>query len=176
MTSAPIKKHSVSVTADMGRVTIPLNLVRQERVRNGRAGKTHFCIVDAQRVMNDDSAQCKGYDAGKKVPGLKRHLALDTQCLPYAIEVTTTNVNDRQGAVLLLLINADTLLDAVKIPFTWHVDMILGADVEIAQQNKMHRFAVIAKRWIVERPYAWLDKCKRLWKSRNCIRASRWWC
>jgi len=40
---------------------------------------TSFCIVDAQSVKNTDTAESKGYDAGKKVSGIKRHIAVDTQ-------------------------------------------------------------------------------------------------
>jgi len=55
--------------------------VEQERKRNGRPPLTSFCIEDAQSVKNTDT-QCKGYDAGKKVSGIKRHIAVDTQGLP----------------------------------------------------------------------------------------------
>jgi hypothetical protein len=48
-----------------------------------------FLIVDAQSVKNTDTAEEKGYDAGKKVSGIKRHIAVDTQGLPHAIAVTT---------------------------------------------------------------------------------------
>ena len=53
-------------------------------------------IVDAQSVKNTDRAGSKGYDAGKKVSGIKRHIAVDTQGLPHAIAVTTAEVTDRQ--------------------------------------------------------------------------------
>ena len=56
-------------------------------------------IFDAQSVKNTESAEEKGYDAGKKVSGIKRHIAVDTQGLPHAITVTTANVGDRQGAL-----------------------------------------------------------------------------
>lgn len=59
-------------------------------------------IVDAQSVKNTDSAGQKGYDAGKKVSGIKRHIAVDTQSLPHAIAVTTADVTDRKGALLAL--------------------------------------------------------------------------
>ena len=59
-------------------------------------------IVDAQSVKNTDSAGEKGYDAGKKVSGIKRHIAVDTQGLPHAIAVTTAEVTDRKGALLAL--------------------------------------------------------------------------
>lgn len=49
--------------------------------------KTSFCIVDAQSVKNTDTAENKGYDAGKKISGIKRHIAVDTQGLPHAIHI-----------------------------------------------------------------------------------------
>ena len=66
---------------------------------DGRKEKTSFCIVDAQSVENTDTAEEKGYDAGKKVSGIKRHIAVDTNGLPHAIIVTTANVTDREGAL-----------------------------------------------------------------------------
>ena len=68
------------------------------RNEDGRTVKTSFCIVDAQSVKNTDTAKHKGYDAGKKVSGIKRHIAVDINGLPHAIHVTTANVTDRAGA------------------------------------------------------------------------------
>ena len=58
--------------------------------------------MDAQSVKNTDTAGSKGYDAGKKVSGIKRHIAVDTQGLPHAIAVTTAEVTDRKGALQAL--------------------------------------------------------------------------
>ena len=58
--------------------------------------------MDAQSVKNTDTAALKGYDAGKKVSGIKRHIAVDTQGLPDAIAVTTAEVTDRKGALQAL--------------------------------------------------------------------------
>ena len=55
--------------------------------------------MDAQSIKNTAYALNKGYDAGKKVSGIKRHIAVDTQGLPHAIAVTTADVNDRSGAL-----------------------------------------------------------------------------
>ena len=71
------------------------------RRSNGRKERTSFCIVDSQSVKNTDSAENKGYDSGKKVSGIKRHIAVDTQGLPHAIHVTTANVTDRAGALAM---------------------------------------------------------------------------
>ena len=53
--------------------------------------------MDAQSVKNTDSARHKGYDAGKKVSGINRHIAVDSQGLPHAVAVTTAEVTDRKG-------------------------------------------------------------------------------
>ncbi len=50
-------------------------------------------------MKNTDTAGSKGYDAGKKVSGIKRHIGVDTQGLPHAIAVTTAEVTDRRGAL-----------------------------------------------------------------------------
>ena len=71
------------------------------RINDGRSEKTSFCIVDAQSVKNTDTAKAKGYDGGKKISGIKRHIAVDTQGLPHAIVLTTANVTDRDGAVMM---------------------------------------------------------------------------
>jgi transposase len=63
--------------------------VGETRTKLGRSAMTSFLIVDAQSVKNTDTAEEKGYDAGKKVSGIKRHIAVDTQGLPHAIAVTT---------------------------------------------------------------------------------------
>lgn len=76
---------------------------------------TSFGIVDAQSVKNTDTAQEKGYDAGKKVSGIKRHITVDTNGLPHAILVTTANVSDRAGALAMFLLHDDTLSPVVNI-------------------------------------------------------------
>ena len=53
-------------------------------------------------MKNTDTATLKGYDAGKKVSGIKRHIAVDTQGLPHAVAVTTAEVTDRKGALQAL--------------------------------------------------------------------------
>lgn len=149
----------------------------KERAAHGRQEKTSFCIVDAQSVKNTDTAEEKGYDAGKKVAGIKRHIAVDTQGLPHAIAITTANVTDRGGALLAFSNNKQPLSEVKNVladstytgePFAAAVQTMLGATVEIARRNELHQFAVIPKRWVVERSFAWLEKCRRLWK--NCER------
>ena len=133
--------------------------------------------MDSQSVKNTDSAEQKGYDAGKKVSGIKRHIAVDTQGLPHAIHITTANVTDRAGALAMfdrcrdglsqvqnVLVNGGYTGKALCRGGARHV----GSSVEVVKRNEMHTFVALPKRWVVERSFAWLEKCRRLWK--NCER------
>ena len=133
--------------------------------------------MDSQSVKNTDTAGHKGYDAGKKVSGIKRHLAVDTQGLPHGIHVTTADVTDRAGALAMfdrrrdgLSLVRNVLVDGgyTGKPFATAVQGLLGASVEVVKRNELHTFVVLPKRWVVERSFAWLEKCRRLWK--NCER------
>ncbi len=116
----------------------------------------------------------------EKVSGIKLHIGVDTLGLPHAIMVTTTNVTDRTGAINMVDYYCDVTdhLSALKKimadggytgeTFANTVKALSGAEVEIVKRNEFHTFAVLPKRWIVERSFAWLDKCRRLWK--NCER------
>ena len=152
-------------------------MVGAARTKQGRKSSTRFLIVDAQSVKNTDSAREKGCDAGKKVSGIKRHIAVDTQGLPHAIAVTTADVTDRKGALLALGRCAADLQSVQSIladggyvgqPFAQAVEELLGAKVQIAKRSELHTFAVMPQRWVVERSFAWIEKCRRLWK--NCER------
>ena len=105
----------------------------------------------------------------------ERHIAVDTQGLPHAIHVTTANVTDRAGALAMFDQHRDGLSQVQKVlvdggytgkPFAAGVQSLLGASVEVVKRNEMHTFVVLPKRWVVERSFAWLEKCLRLWK--NC--------
>ncbi|WP_183043515.1 IS5 family transposase [Alicycliphilus denitrificans] len=155
------------------------NQVGAVREKLGRSASSAFLIVDAQSVKNTDTAALKGYDAGKKVSGIKRHIAMDTQGLPHAIALTTAEVTDRKGALQALqrckpaLGKVQALLcdsGYVGKPFAQGVRDILGEHVavQIAKRSELHTFKVMPQRWIVERSFAWLEKNRRLWK--NCER------
>ena len=152
-------------------------LVQKVRILDNRKEKTTFTIVDAQSVKNTDTAKNKGCDAGKKVSGIKRHIAVDSNGLTHAIYVSTADVTDRNGAIEMLKKHNDNLsqvqnilVDAVYVgeKFANSVSKILGCTVELVKRSEMHIFKVIPKRWVVERSFSWLDKCRRLWK--NCER------
>ena len=101
--------------------------------------------MDSQSVKNTDTADSKGYDAGKKVSGIKRHLAVDTQGLPHAIHITTANVTDRAGALAMFDRCRDGLSQVQNVlvdggytgkPFATAVQSLLGAAVEVVKRSE----------------------------------------
>ena len=105
-------------------------------------------------------------------------MAVHSQGLPHAIDVTTANVTDRQSALQCLVAQRKELQTSQSVvsgyvgrrPFAQSAQTILGkhVKVQIAKRSELHKFKVMPKRWIVERSFAWLQKNKRLWK--NCER------
>ena len=109
--------------------------------------------------------------------GIKRHLAVDINGFPQAIHITRANVSDRDGASAMLALHAEhlknirsALVDGgyTSTNFAIDVKTNLKATVQVAKRNELHRFEVMPQRWLVERSFSWVEKCRRLWK--NCER------
>ena len=143
--------------------------------------------MDSQSVKNTDTAGHKGYDAGKKVSGIKRHIAVDTQGLPHAIHVTTADVTDRAGALAMFDRRRDGLSQVQNVlvdggytgkPFATAVQGLLGAAVEVVKRNELHTFVVLPSD-------GWWSGLSPGWKSaadsgrtakESSIPACKWWC
>ena len=93
----------------------------------------------------------------------------------------TAGMTDRADALAMLRQYKCALTDVTSglvdgghtgAPFAQDVEQLLGTAIEIAKRNALHTFVVIPKRWAVKRSFAWLEKCRRLWKNceRNSIR------
>ena len=91
--------------------------------------------------------------------------------------VAAANVTDREGAIEMFSkpdFNMPTLKTVLcdggytGEPFAAAIKEIAGANVQVVKRSEPRAFKVMPKRWIVERSFAWLDKCRRLWK--NCER------
>ncbi|GHT01702.1 hypothetical protein FACS1894108_15640 [Planctomycetales bacterium] len=133
--------------------------------KNGRDEEPSALIIDSQSVKSDPWAEDAGYDAGKKIKGIKRHIVVDVLGLLIGVIVHSANLQDRDGAKLLLpkvkgrlprvqLIWADggyagKLIKWVKDETAW--------TLEIVKRNRdLQTFKVLPKRWIVERTFGWL--------------------
>ena len=131
-------------------------------------------IIDSQSIKTLDQAGARGYDAGKKVSGRKRHVAVDSLGLILSITITSANVQDRQAAKDLI-----TLLLSMyhRIQIIWADGGYLGALVQWVKQlrpfgklqleivrrcDQAKGFKILPKRWIVERTFGWLVKSRRL--------------
>ena len=105
---------------------------------------------------------------------------MDVLGLSHAIMVTTADVTDRNGAIDMMEYYCDVTENLSQVKklladggytgkkFADAIKGISGAEVEVVKRNELHTFSVLPKRWIVERSFAWIDKCRRLWK--NCER------
>lgn len=152
-------------------------IVIARRTYQGRSALTSFIIVDAQSVKNTATAENKGYDAGKKISGIKRHLAVDINGFPQAIHITRANITDRDGSIALVTLNLEQfklvrtmMFDGGYSGVNFQLDVAsnLNATVQVAKRNELHRFEVMPQRWVVERSFSWLENYRRLWK--NCER------
>lgn len=152
------------------------------RRRSGRHKHATAGCLDSQTVKVGTTPQgvC-GYDGGKRITGRKRHILVDTQGLLLAVVVTAASVQDRDGARLLLERLAGfckklrriwvdggyrgSLLEWVSQHFRFHLQPILRSDTQIG-------FAVLPRRWVVERTFAWLGLQRRLAKDYERLPAS----
>ncbi len=130
--------------------------------------------MDSQSSKTSEGGSERGFDAGKKVTGRKRHTLVDTLGLILKVMVTAGNVQDRDGAKSLLK-EISTEENAVKrLKLIWAdggyrgelvswVEETLGWKLEIVEKSKdQNGFQVLPKRWIVERTFAWLVRQRRL--------------
>jgi putative transposase len=115
-----------------------------------------------------------GYDAGKKISGRKRHIVVDTLGLVMAVVVHAANIQDREGAMLVLKLLVGKFPRLEKIwadggyagRLVGWVAMTGGWMLEIVKRtDKLPKFVVLPKRWIVERTFGWLGRYRRLSKD-----------
>lgn len=161
-------------------------LRRLLRQQAGRDENPSAASLDSQSVKTtEEGSKERGFDAGKKINGRKRHILVDTLGLLLAVKVHAGNIQDRDGAKLLLkmcrerfprlfLIWADggyrgKLIKWVAVNCLWILEIIKRSD-------DVQGFQVLPRRWVVERTFAWLNKHRRLSKDyeRDCQTSEAW--
>jgi transposase len=146
-------------------------LRRACRVAAGRDPEPSAAIIDSQSVKAAETVARagRGYDAGKKINGRKRHIAVDALGLLLTVLITTGGVQDRDAAKPLLW-NLRKAFRTVRLVWadsgyagklvTW-TKTKLRLTLLIVRRTDKHKFTVLPRRWVVERTFAWITRSRR---------------
>jgi putative transposase len=146
-------------------------LRRQVRHAEGRAAEPSAGIIDSQSAKGTRTSGTKGFDAGKKVKGTKRHLLVDALGLLLCVVVHAANIQDRDGAKLLLG-KAKGLFPTLRLLWAdggyagklvaW-VASVCGWVLQIVKRSDAAKgWVLLPRRWVVERTFGWLSQCRAL--------------
>ena len=141
----------------------------------GRSGRRRQAsptggVVDSQSVKAPE-AKTRGYDAGKKIVGRKRHIAVDTDGRLLMVNLTPADISDSAGAQMIL--------DGVRKRWPWLKHLFADGAYDCTQlidkaafrdftiqiikrSDAAMGFEVIPRRWVVERTFAWMTRRRRL--------------
>lgn len=149
-------------------------LRRKVRKQEGHGEEATAGILDSQSVKTLQEAESKGYDAGKKIKGRKRHLLVDTLGLLLVSWISTADVQDRDATQAVLPLAAQQHPQLKKVwadggyagPRVQAVAKESGIELEVVKRSdKAKGFEPLPKRWIGERTFGWMNRQRRLSKD-----------
>ena len=148
-------------------------LVEGRRASLGQYPEPYECVIDSQSVRSALSDSQKGVDGNKRIKGIKRHVAVDSNGYVLEVNTTTANIHDSKGAIPLIVGILSNFRDVVSLkadmgyaPLKNTIYDIDSIFLDCVKSNfGTPDFIPIQGRWVVERTFAWMENYRRLTRN-----------